>query len=70
MMRNGNSMPPLKAVVHGIGTARSVPSRKREKKKMRIDECLLCALLLDTKGIVESCKKDNYFVYEFYLRFL
>lgn len=35
MMRDGNSMPPLNAVVHGIGTARSAPMRKYIKRKCK-----------------------------------
>lgn len=34
MMRTGNSMSPLNAVVHCIGTGRSVPSRKTESAGM------------------------------------
>jgi hypothetical protein len=32
MTRNGNSMPALNARVHGIGTARSVPSKGHTHK--------------------------------------
>ena len=60
MHRNG-SMPPLNAVVHSIGTARSVPSRKTEKK-MRTNKNGLYELdpfICKTECINPECEHRN-----------